>query len=141
MLKVDKSFDNYLFQLVASTPGYLCGTDEMSYTTRITLSEIFVPQGFSPNGDGINDTWHITGIDRYPNNRVDVYSRWEVKVFEKDGYNSAEEWDGTSNIESVTFGNNNLPEGTYYYIIDLGDNNSTKPIKGYIYIRRWKNND
>ena len=38
------------------------------------------------NGDGINDTWHITGIERYPGNHVDIYNRWEVKVYEADNY-------------------------------------------------------
>tara|TARA_B100001996_G_scaffold187459_1_gene143417 strand:- start:825 stop:1403 length:579 start_codon:yes stop_codon:yes gene_type:complete len=133
---LDKSFDNNAYQLVASTPSYPCGFDEPSELAILILEEIFIPDGFSPNDDSRNDTWHITGIDRFPNNHVEIYSRWEIKVFEKDGYglSSNDEWDGTSNVNTFSIGNDKLPEGTYFYVIDLGEGN--KPIKGYIYLRR-----
>ena len=138
MYGVDKIFDNNSFQLMASTPGFPCGEDQYSDPSTLELTELFVPQGFSPNGDGINDTWHITGIDRFPFNRVEVYNRWELKVYEKDGYNSSEEWDGKSNIGGVVVGTGELPEGTYYYIIEPNENGSSgsKSVKGYVYIRR-----
>jgi len=138
MYDMDKSFDNYLFQLVAKTPGYACGDDVPSEPTRVILTEIFIPDGFSPDGNGINDTWHITGIDRYSNNHVEVYNRWEIKVFEQDYYNTNDEWDGTANVKTLIIGQSQLPEGTYFYIIDLGDDKAAgrRPIKGYVYIRR-----
>tara|TARA_B100001093_G_scaffold513996_1_gene587080 strand:- start:1601 stop:7132 length:5532 start_codon:yes stop_codon:yes gene_type:complete len=138
MYDMDKSFDNYLFRLVASTPSYVCGKDVISDYSRLTLREIFIPDGFSPDGNGINDTWHITGIDRYLNNHVEVYNRWEIKVYEQDYYNSNDEWDGTVNVKTLIIGQSQLPEGTYFYIIDLGEDKASgrKPIKGYVYIRR-----
>ena len=86
MFNTGKQFDNYLFRLVVSTSGFACGDEAVSDNARIILREIFIPNGFSPDGDGINDTWHITGIDRFPENHVEIYSRWEIKVFETDNY-------------------------------------------------------
>ena len=103
------------------------------------MKEIFIPEGFSPNGDGVNDTWHITGIERFPGNHIDIYSRWETKVYEADDYQiSTDEWDGTSNINTFSIGNNDVPEGTYFFVIDLGDGKASgrRPVKGYVYIRR-----
>ena len=102
------------------------------------LKEIFIPDGFSPNNDGINDTWHITGIERYPGNHVEIYSRWETKVYEADDYQIvAPEWDGTSNVNTLSIGSNDLPEGTYFFVIDLGDGKAARrPVKGYVYIRK-----
>ena len=90
----------------------------------VKIRDLHIPQGFSPDGDGINDGWHITGIDRFPNNHVEIYSRWEIKVFEIDGYglSSNDEWDGTSNVNTFSIGNDKLPEGTYFYVIDLREN-------------------
>ena len=122
---------------MASTPGYSCGDDAVSDNSRLILREIFIPDGFSPNDDGINDTWHITGIDRFPNNHVEIYSRWEIKVFDTDNYNSNNEWDGTDQSGTFSYGSGLVPEGTYFYIIDLGEGKaSRKPIKGYVYIRK-----
>jgi gliding motility-associated-like protein len=139
MSNLNKSFDNYLFRLSASTPGFLCGSDEVSQNTRIQLEQLFIPEGFSPDGNGVNDTWHISGIERYSNNRVEIYNRWEVKVFEMDSYGDDNEWDGRPNaLNNIIIGDGQVPEGTYYYVIDLGENNSfgNNIIKGYVYIRR-----
>ena len=107
-----------------------------------------VPTGFSPNSDGVNDTWRIARLQIYPNNIVKVFNRWGEKVYEKKGYYN--EWDGTNIFNSFSSNNipflstldaspkntvgNKLPEGTYYYIIDLGD--GSEIIKGYVYIKR-----
>ena len=109
---------------------------------------LHVPTGFSPNSDGINDTWRIDRLQIYPNNIVKVFNRWGEKVYEKKGYYN--EWDGTNMFNSFSSNNipflstldaspkntvgNKLPEGTYYYIIDLGDGSDI--IKGYVYIKR-----
>jgi gliding motility-associated-like protein len=139
-----KKYDQYLVRLTASTPGFICGSDQVTGPTRLQLDQIIVPQGFSPNGDGINDTWHISGIDKYSVNKVEVYNRWEVKVWQVDNYSSENEWDGSSGWDGSTNTHNNLvigdggvPEGTYFYIIDFSSGPSgIKPLKGYVYIRR-----
>ena len=139
-----KKYDQYLVKLTASTPGFICGTDQVTGPTRLQLDQIIIPQGFSPNGDGINDTWHISGIDKYSVNKVEVYNRWEIKVWQVDDYSSENEWDGSSGWDGSTNTHNNLvigdggvPEGTYFYIIDFSPGPSgKKPLKGYVYIRR-----
>ena len=85
----------------------------------------FIPTLFTPNGDGINDTWLIDGLDLYPDILVQVYNRWGQLLFESLGY--ANKWDGTHN-------GNELPIGAYYYVIDL--NNDTDPLNGPITIKR-----
>jgi gliding motility-associated-like protein len=108
-------------------------TDFLGCTAKrkITIEEneiecINVPNAFTPNGDGMNDTWVLRNIDLYPNSLIKVFNRWGNIVFEsKIGY--PEEWDGTYNGEP-------LPTGTYYYIFDLGDNSA--PRNGMITIVR-----
>jgi len=84
--------------------------------------------GFSPNGDGINDTWFIEGIELYPNNVVRVYNRSGKLVFEKKGYKNT--WNGHSNKVG---GNDKLPVGGYLFIIEL-NSQDVKSVKGWLYI-------
>jgi len=137
MYGLTKEFDQNLLQLVVSTPGYICGSDEISEQTLLQLETVLIPEGFSPNGDNVNDTWHISGIDQYPINHVEVYSRWETKVFETDNYGTNNEWNGIPNVlNGLILGNSNVPEGTYFYIITFGgEYEGKKPIKGFVYIR------
>ena len=90
-----------------------------------------IPQGFSPNGDGVNDVFVIRGISKYPNNKLTIINRWGNVVFEKDNYDNT--WDGKS-TQGIRFGGDELPDGTYFYILDLGNNE--KPYKGFIYISK-----
>ena len=73
------------------------------------LKSPIIPNSFSPNGDGINDTWKIKYLDSYPGATVDVYNRYGQPVFHSNGY--SKEWDGTTNGKA-------LPIGTYYYVIN-----------------------
>ncbi len=83
-----------------------------------------IPNAFSPNGDGINDTWIISNIERYPQCNIQVFNRYGQHVFLSKGYYKP--WDGTINGKS-------LPVGIYYYIIDTKD--KFVPVKsGYVTI-------
>ena len=100
-------------------------TTEVSFTIG-AITEIEIPNGFSPNGDGLNDTWVIKNLALlYPRCRVTVYNRWGSPVFESYGYTSA--WDGT-------FNGKRLPDGTYYCILELGDGQA--PLKKSVTIMR-----
>jgi len=81
----------------------------------------------TPNGDGMNDTWTIGGIENYTMNNVTIFNRWGDKIRSFQGYNNADViWDGTNkNGEPV-------PDGTYFYIIKLDHVGS---YKGWIFIR------
>ena len=92
------------------------------------VTDIIVPNGFSPNGDNINDTWVIENIWHFPNNKVLVFNRNGNKVFEAHNYQN--DWDGKS---TETGGNNTLPVGPYLYIIELNEPGFA-PVQGWIYI-------
>ncbi len=86
---------------------------------------LFIPQAITPNGDGKNDLFDIKNIGRFPQNHLYVYNRWEHEVYNKKGYNNT--WDGTSDGKP-------LPDGTYYYLLYLTEDD--EPIKGFVYISR-----
>ena len=102
-----------------------------SFTIR--MWDGFIPSGFTPNGDGINDEWQFSlGQDRYINVMVEVYNRWGEKVFMSENYEDtgpASRWNGTRNGRE-------LPVGTYYYIITVSDKSITKQFTGPVTIIR-----
>ncbi len=77
-------------------------------------SPLFIPNTFSPDYDGTNDTWEIQGINIYTDCFVKIFDRWGQEVFQSVGYSSSKAWDGTHN-------GNALNEGVYFYIIELRD--------------------
>lgn len=93
------------------------------------LSDFFIPEGFSPNSDGINDVFFIRGIENYPNNSIQIFNRWGNKIFEAEGYKN--NWDGKSKL-GITVGGEDLPVGTYFYVFDFGDGSNFQ--KGTIYL-------
>jgi gliding motility-associated-like protein len=123
------------------TPGTYTQTetDAMGCDSIITILTLKVkedttasiPQGFSPNGDGINDYFIIKNIEYYPHNHILIFNRWGNKVYEASPYEN--KWDG-KNYFGLKVGGNTLPEGTYFYILDLGDGSAK--IKGYIFLGR-----
>jgi gliding motility-associated-like protein len=106
-----------------------CAAPATSALVTLTIKPplvILPTTAFTPNGDGINDLWTISGLLSYPNCVVNVYSRSGEMVYQSRGY--AKPWDGVLNGK-------NLPVGTYYYVIDLNNNNKPK-VSGYIAIIR-----
>ncbi|MDB5004874.1 MAG: Gliding motility-associated C-terminal protein [Mucilaginibacter sp.] len=87
--------------------------------------QLIVANAFTPNGDGVNDTWDIKNIAQYPNCTINIFTRYGEKVFYSSGYITA--WNGKHNGA-------NLPVGAYYYIINL--NNGAKQITGSLTIIR-----
>lgn len=96
---------------------------------------IKVYNGFTPNGDGVNDFLRIDGIDRVPNNRLEVFNRWGVLVFETEGYNSSSNTFKGVSQGRITIGKGSkLPTGTYFYVLNYEYNGSMIKKQGYIYI-------
>jgi gliding motility-associated-like protein len=87
--------------------------------------KLFVPTGISPNGDGANDTWKILGIEEYSGSEIRVYNLWGQKIFES--ISQQEIFDGT-------YQGGKLPDGDYYYIIDLKD--GSELLKGKLTVLR-----
>ncbi len=108
-----------------------------SESTVFTISgELFIPTGFSPDGDGVNDNFQITAIERYPNNKVTIFNRWGNIVYQKDAYTNTEAWDATNQGKGINVGTGKVQGGTYFYSIVLDVNDNTlKPSTGYITIK------
>lgn len=103
-------------------------------TLRLTvetdpLKELSIPDGFSPNSDGTNDTFEIKGIEAFPESEIIIMNRWGNKLFDS---KPASSWDG-KNHEGESIGKD-LPIGTYFYILKLGNGYNTK--KGYLYLNK-----
>ena len=103
---ITKPADDITYKLVLTgTPG--CSVSDTIFVQVLKAPE--VPNAFSPNGDGINDTWRIKYLESYPGAEIDVFNRYGQKVFHSIGYDT--DWDGKINGKP-------LPIGTYYYIIN-----------------------
>lgn len=103
-----------------------------SFSLAIENCELFIPQGFSPNGDGINDTFHIENLyDSYPQFNIKIYSRQGNLVYE--GNANQPEFNGISS-HGINTGNQ-LPSATYYYVLNLNDADNSI-YKGWVYLNR-----
>jgi gliding motility-associated-like protein len=94
-------------------------------------TDFFIPEGFSPNGDEINDFFVIRGIGNFPDNTFTIFNRWGEKIFEASPYHNT--WDGKATM-GLRIGGDQLPVGTYFYVLNLGD--GSKVFKGTIYLNR-----
>jgi gliding motility-associated-like protein len=101
------------------------GCTASSKMSIVVLKAPVVPNTFTPNHDGVNDTWEIKYLDSYPNCTIDIYNRYGEKLYSSIGYPTA--WDGT-------YKGADLSVGTYYYIIN--PKNGRKVITGSITIIR-----
>ena len=92
-------------------------------------SGITAPEGFSPNGDGSNETLVFIGLENYPQSQLHVYTRAGQLVYQSDDYRN--DWDAKINTGPKLNGQI-VPTGTYYYILKLGG--TERVIKGFVYI-------
>lgn len=113
------------------------------YFTLGTVKEDWIIEGdvviynlVTPDGDGKNDYFIIDNIRKYPNNRVEIYNRWGVRVFETTNYDfngdgSANVFNGYSDGKITVDKKKKLPSGTYYYIVtyEYKDANGSRMIK------------
>lgn len=105
---------------VVSNIGCGIATDTMLVKV---YQQLYVPNAFTPNNDGLNDTWVIEALAAYPGAEVKVYNRYGQMVFNNNGKNIA--WDGK-------FKGSPLTAGAYVYVINL--KNNTPLVKGVLYI-------
>ncbi|HET9505283.1 MAG TPA: gliding motility-associated C-terminal domain-containing protein [Hymenobacter sp.] len=105
---------------VTTTYTLSAGTGGCASTSQVTvtvLDALRIPNAFTPNGDGNDDTWRIDRIGNFSDNKVIVFNRWGSKIFETNHYQRGNEWDGTIKGSPAPF-------GTYYYVITLGNGKS-----------------
>jgi len=126
------------------------GTDQITYTIcdavctnlcdtaviYIDVSEVVpidIPNGFSPNGDGINDYFVIVGLEQYPDNDIIIFNRWGDEVFMAAPYQN--DWDGSTTNGTLKISGDKVTDGTYFFILNLGVD-GIDPINGFIELRR-----
>ena len=97
-----------------------------------TLSEgcLNIPTAFSPNGDGINDTWEIEHIELYEEIAIEIYNRWGQLIFTYSG--SGKDYADLSNHWDGTYNGKELPVSSFVFTLDLKD--GKKPIQGIVSI-------
>jgi gliding motility-associated-like protein len=91
----------------------------------ITLSDFSIPNGFSPNGDGLNDYFVITGSEAFRRMKLSVFNRWGNEVYSNSDYKN--NWNGLNQS------GDELAEDTYYYILEL---DAQPVLKGYVILKR-----
>lgn len=110
------------------------GFSDLTPENNSSVSQVFIktvnvpfviPNTFSPNSDGIEDVWEIHGIESYPNCVVQIFNRYGTLLYYSTGYFVP--WNGT-------YQGDDLPAGTYYYVIDLKDGKAL--IGGYVSLVR-----
>ena len=124
--------DSFTYQICDNTCVDACDIA----TVKITVTEsgeIVIPNAFTPNADGFNDYFVITNLDQYENNSIVIFNRWGDKVYEAAPY--LNDWDGSSENAKLVLTGDKVVDGTYYFILDLGDK-ETEPINGFIDLRR-----
>lgn len=118
-----------------------CGTETFSYlvcdyqlcdTGNLTITincpdNVFLPEGFSPDGDGKNDRLVFTGLEYFSPASLKVYNRYGTLVYENAAYQN--DWDGSASLQ----GGKGLPDGTYYYVLQLVDK---RHYRNYLIINR-----
>lgn len=90
------------------------------------VDAVVISNGFTPNGDSINDVWFIANIELYTKSILKVYNRWGQEVFNSVNYQN--DWNGFHRN-----GGNKVPQGSYYYVLDIFGNGSDV-YKGWLFI-------
>ena len=98
--------EDITYTLTVTSKGGCVFMDEVNV---VVLKTPVIPNAFTPNSDGVNDEWNIKHLESYPDVTVEVYNRFGNKVYTSVGYTEA--WKGK-------FNGDDLPVGTYYYIIN-----------------------
>jgi len=84
--------------------------------TVVVIQPVIIPSMFTPNGDGLNDVWGITGLESYSYYELKVYNRWGDVVY--DNYRDYQPWGGMIHGSDV-------PAAVYYYVLSLGESGET----------------
>ncbi|MFN8249812.1 MAG: gliding motility-associated C-terminal domain-containing protein [Ferruginibacter sp.] len=110
--------------ILTATSAAGCGTAYDTVMVKV-FKAVYIPSAFSPNGDGLNDTWNIPALAAFQSFELSVYNRFGQQVFHSK--NNLKGWDGT-------FKGQPQPVGAYSYFINLGS--SEYILKGSVMIVR-----
>ena len=117
-----KPVEDITYQLQVTGDGYCMVADTVQVKVLRTPE---IPNVFSPNGDGIYDTWQVRYLQDYPNSTIQIFNRTGRVVYATTG--NGKPWDGT-------FEGKPVPVATYYYVINL--NNGKPPLAGSVTVIR-----
>ena len=126
------SWVDWNLRAAISSKNYRCDPFIFTQETLLVYQSLSIPNAFSPDNDGVNENWIIEGLGQFPDHQLSVYSRWETLVLREAPYKN--DWNGESRASHSSSNEQNLPEGTYFYILELG--NGQPPLKGFIYLKR-----
>lgn len=103
------------------------GTANTTWFTKYAVSgtSLNIPNLFTPNGDGTNDTFEIRGLDLFAENDISIVNRWGNEVFKQENYKN--NWNGDG-----------LNEGTYFYILKVKETSTSdwQVFKGWVTLIR-----
>ena len=110
--------------------------DEATVLVLVNDFPLFIPDAFSPNGDGLNDEFEMIGIRGYKNVEIEIFNRWGNIVFQSKNYGRGQGqdgfWDGTVR-SGLGIASGPVADGTYFYVLKLNAQNS---INGSVYLGR-----
>ena len=122
--------DSFMYVICDDGIPSLCDSAWVFVTVLPDRPNVSIPNGFSPDGDGINDNFEIVDITKFPKNKLEIFNRWGNTVYEAKPYNN--DWNG-SNMDGEP-----LPDGTYFYVLEINDG-TTPPYTGFVVIHRGSN--
>jgi len=124
--------DNFVYSIC----DYFQNCDQATVLVLVNDVLFFIPEAFSPNGDGINDEFEIKGLTKYKTVEIEIFNRWGNIVYQSKNYGKGQGkdgfWDGTAS-QGVRTGSGQVPSGTYFYVLKL---DGKEKINGSIYLGR-----
>ena len=117
--------DRFRYAVCDNAQPSLCDSTDV-FVNVLDREDLDIPNGISPNGDGVNDTWVVDGIELINNNEVIILNRWGNVVWQMTNYDNS--WGGVNRKGEA------LPTGTYYYVIKAPEEDVV--YKGFIVIER-----
>ena len=121
------------YKVTATNQGGCAASDDITITSVCNGNNFFIPNTFSPNGDGMNDVFYVRGKGVYNIHSLRIFNRWGQLVFEKRNFMANDQsagWDGKIN-------GNVADMDVYVYIVDIiCDNSNIVPYKGNVALVR-----
>ncbi len=116
-------FIQFSYEVCVTTgPISYCDTATVCVSVIDTNNYCFLPNGFSPNGDGVNDLYVVPCNEDYPQSELRVFDRWGVEIWKSNGH-YLNDWDGT-NMQGTK-----APDATYYIIYDYNDGHTKRKMQ------------
>lgn len=121
--------DEFIYQVC----DYSKRCDEATVLVMVSAEALFIPNAFTPNGDGYNDRFEIKGLAKYDHVEIKIFNRWGNLVYGSEDYGVNGFWDGVAN-RGARIGKGQVASGVYFYSLNLGK--GEKQLSGFIYIDR-----